>query len=163
MARATATCNTAGCLCGRPAGLAAAAGGAGSGNVRPLARSVVDALRAAHAQGIVHRDLKPSNILVDAEGRARVMDFGIAARLDAEPGDGADALAGCIVGTPGYLSPEAAVAAAPSVPPGPADPLVFQLLNEVGIVSQLSGNRAGRLLDHGHRASRRQRRSMGDP
>ena len=79
-----------------------------------LMLGVVDALRAAHAQGIVHRDLKPSNILIDAEGRARVMDFGIAARLDAEPGDGADALAGCIVGTPGYLSPEAAVAAAPS-------------------------------------------------
>ncbi len=41
------------------------------------------------------------------------------------------------------------MAAAPSVPPGPADPLVFQLLNEVGIVSQLSGNRAGRLLAPG--------------
>jgi len=75
---------------------------------------VVDALRAAHAQGIVHRDLKPSNILVDTAGRARVMDFGIAARLDASAGDGADALAGCIVGTPGYLSPEAAAAGAPA-------------------------------------------------
>ncbi len=76
---------------------------------------VVDALRAAHAQGIVHRDLKPSNILVDAGGRARVMDFGIAARLDAGTAPGVpDALAGCIVGTPGYLSPEAAAAAAPS-------------------------------------------------
>jgi eukaryotic-like serine/threonine-protein kinase len=79
-----------------------------------LMLGVVDALRAAHAQGIVHRDLKPSNILVDAEGRARVMDFGIAARLDPEAADGGDALAGCIVGTPGYLSPEAAAAAAPS-------------------------------------------------
>ena len=79
-----------------------------------LMLGVVDALRAAHAQGIVHRDLKPSNILVDAEGRARVMDFGIAARLDADAPDGGDPLAGCIVGTPGYLSPEAAVAAPPS-------------------------------------------------
>lgn len=77
-----------------------------------LMLGVVDALRAAHAQGIVHRDLKPSNILVDADGRARVMDFGIAGRLAADAGG--DPLAGCIVGTPGYLSPEAAAAAPPS-------------------------------------------------
>ncbi len=79
-----------------------------------LMLGVVDALRAAHAQGIVHRDLKPSNILLDAEGRARVMDFGIAARLDAVAAGVVDALAGCIVGTPGYLSPEAAAGGAPS-------------------------------------------------
>ncbi len=68
---------------------------------------VLDALRAAHGMGIVHRDLKPSNILVDANGRARVMDFGIAARV-ADGGDGA------IVGTPGYMSPEAARGSAPA-------------------------------------------------
>ncbi len=62
---------------------------------------ILDALRLAHAQGIVHRDLKPSNILMDAQGRPRVMDFGIAARVT----DGAD---GRIVGTAGYMSPEAA-------------------------------------------------------
>ncbi len=62
---------------------------------------VLDALRAAHASGIVHRDLKPSNILLDADGRARVMDFGIAARI-------ADPHERRIYGTPGYMSPEAA-------------------------------------------------------
>jgi serine/threonine protein kinase len=68
---------------------------------------VLDALRAAHGMGLVHRDLKPSNILVDANGRARVMDFGIAARIT-DVGDGA------IVGTPGYMSPEAARGGAPA-------------------------------------------------
>jgi len=79
-----------------------------------LMLGVVDALRAAHAQGIVHRDLKPSNILIDADGRARVMDFGIAARLAGTGDNSADGLAGCIVGSPGYLSPEAAAGGAPS-------------------------------------------------
>ncbi len=62
---------------------------------------VLDALEAAHAAGVVHRDLKPSNILIDAAGRARVMDFGIAARLH-DPGN-----LDQVVGTPGYMSPEA--------------------------------------------------------
>lgn len=71
---------------------------------------VLDALAAAHAAGLVHRDLKPSNILVDAQGRARVMDFGIAARMQDGRDDGD---ARTIVGTPGYMSPEAAQGAAP--------------------------------------------------
>lgn len=70
---------------------------------------VLDALRLAHEQGIVHRDLKPSNILIDAQGRARVMDFGIAARI-------ADPHERRIYGTPGYMSPEAAR----GLPPTPA-------------------------------------------
>lgn len=74
-----------------------------------LLLGVLDALAAAHAQGIVHRDLKPSNILIGRDGRARVMDFGIAARVASAqtPGDGR------IVGTPGYMSPEAARGEAP--------------------------------------------------
>ncbi len=68
---------------------------------------VLDALAAAHAKGIVHRDLKPSNILLGQDRRARVMDFGIAARV-ALGGDGR------IVGTPGYMSPEAARGDPPS-------------------------------------------------
>ncbi|MGM9486197.1 protein kinase domain-containing protein [Ideonella sp. YS5] len=66
-----------------------------------LMREVLDALAFAHTRGVVHRDLKPTNILVGSDGRARVMDFGIAAKL-------AEAHDGRIVGTPGYISPEAA-------------------------------------------------------
>ncbi|WP_374562455.1 HDOD domain-containing protein [Ideonella sp.] len=72
-----------------------------------LMREVLDALAFAHARGVVHRDLKPSNILVGSDGRARVMDFGIAAKLS-------EAHDGRIVGTPGYISPEAAGGQAPS-------------------------------------------------
>lgn len=68
---------------------------------------VLDALACAHEAGIVHRDLKPGNILLDPQGRPRVTDFGIAARV-------ADAKAAQIVGTPGYISPEAARGEAPT-------------------------------------------------
>jgi serine/threonine protein kinase len=71
-----------------------------------LMRDVLDAIATAHAQGIVHRDLKPSNILLDEQGRPHVMDFGIAARVS-DAGDGR------IVGSPGYISPEAIGGAAP--------------------------------------------------
>ncbi|MEO6280553.1 protein kinase domain-containing protein [Roseateles sp.] len=73
-----------------------------------LLLGVLDGLTAAHAAGLVHRDLKPSNILIDARGRARVMDFGIAARVS--PATSAPTR---IVGTPGYISPEAAAGAPP--------------------------------------------------
>ncbi len=74
-----------------------------------LMLGVLEALEAAHQQGVVHRDLKPSNILLGHDGRPRVMDFGIAARIVAgQPG-----ALGRVLGTPGYLSPEAARGAAP--------------------------------------------------
>jgi serine/threonine protein kinase len=70
-----------------------------------LIADVLEALVVAHAAGVVHRDLKPSNLVVDKSGRARVMDFGIAARIQ----ETADADTGPhYVGTPGYISPEAA-------------------------------------------------------
>ena len=77
-----------------------------------LVTDMLDALVVAHAAGVVHRDLKPSNVLVDESGRARVMDFGIAARVQEEGKGGSGAPD---VGTPGYMSPEAA-RGAPATP-----------------------------------------------
>src|SRR5262249_32535109 len=63
---------------------------------------VADALHHAHQQGIIHRDIKPSNLMLAAEGRLSVTDFGLARVLD-QPGV---TLTGEFVGTPAYMSPE---------------------------------------------------------
>ena len=76
-----------------------------------LMMDILDAVAVAHAAGVVHRDLKPSNVLVDAAGRARVMDFGIAARIQDRNSKEPVVASG---GTVGYLSPEAANGEAPS-------------------------------------------------
>jgi serine/threonine-protein kinase len=64
------------------------------------------ALKAAEAQGIVHRDIKPENILVSADGRFKLMDFGIARR-----GESKLTQAGMVFGTPSYTAPELLVGA----------------------------------------------------
>jgi serine/threonine protein kinase len=96
-----------------------------------LMLGVLDGLHAAHQAGIVHRDLKPSNILLDAQGRPRVMDFGIAARLAQTD---AAAAPQRIVGTPGYISPEAARGEA-------ATPAMDVFAAAVVLVEMLSGQR----------------------
>ena len=69
-----------------------------------LARQVGEGLAEAHRLGIIHRDLKPQNIMIDREGNARIMDFGIARFTEADGLTGS----GVMVGTPEYMSPEQA-------------------------------------------------------
>jgi TolB-like protein/Flp pilus assembly protein TadD/predicted Ser/Thr protein kinase len=72
------------------------------GSALSIAKQVCEGLAEAHRLGIVHRDLKPGNIMIDREGHARIMDFGIARSLEAR---GVTA-AGAMIGTPEYMSPE---------------------------------------------------------
>jgi len=81
------------------------------GKAVSVGRQVAEGLAEAHKLGVVHRDLKPGNIMIDREGNARVMDFGIARTLSAA-GTTAE---GVIIGTPEYMSPE-------QVEGKPADP-----------------------------------------
>ncbi len=67
-----------------------------------IGKQVCEGLAEAHRLGVVHRDLKPQNIMIDKEGNARIMDFGIARSIKAKGITGA----GIMIGTPEYMSPE---------------------------------------------------------
>jgi eukaryotic-like serine/threonine-protein kinase len=72
-----------------------------------MVAAVCEAVHHAHQKGVIHLDLKPANILVDADGRPRVLDFGIALAIDQDGADaGAGALGTRVAGTPAYMSPE---------------------------------------------------------
>lgn len=74
-----------------------------------IAWQMADALHYAHSQNIIHRDVKPANILLTADGRAMLTDFGVALALD----DPALTRTGFIVGTPAYIAPEQAAGQRP--------------------------------------------------
>src|SRR5262249_18060771 len=79
-----------------------------------LVRDVAEAVQYAHERGVIHRDLKPANVLLDAHGRPRVTDFGLAKKLQADSGLTAS---GQIMGTPSYMPPEQAQGRADIGPP----------------------------------------------
>jgi len=74
--------------------------------VARVIRAVADALDHSHRMGVVHRDIKPGNVLIDDQGRPRLIDFGLARRSDFESDLTRE---GAIVGTPAYMSPEQAL------------------------------------------------------
>ena len=81
-------------------------------DARETALAMATALAAAHRLGIVHRDLKPANIMLTEQGHVKVMDFGLARRVDSAAVDGAVTTVGAMtapgvrLGTPAYMSPE---------------------------------------------------------
>lgn len=99
---------------GRTLAAAIPAGGFPLEELLAIAFPLADALASAHAKGVVHRDLKPANVMLDGEGRVKVLDFGLA-KLAETVDSSSETLtsdgvtrAGHLLGTVAYMSPEQA-------------------------------------------------------
>ena len=78
-----------------------------------IGKQIAEALEAAHGKGIIHRDLKPANVLITPDGRTKVLDFGIAKTVETGPQTAETqatnlTVAGALIGTAAYMSPEQA-------------------------------------------------------
>jgi len=86
-----------------------------------LISQVCDAVEHAHQRGIIHRDLKPGNILVDQNGRPKILDFGVARVTDSDVQTTRQTDLGQLIGTLAYMSPEQVL----------ADPLALDIRSDV--------------------------------
>src|SRR5262245_3326428 len=93
---------------GTPLSESISPGGMPPETVLRLGAQIADALAHAHEHGVIHRDLKGSNVVISRQGRAKVLDFGLARRSGTEPIEDDRTLTetGMIAGTPQYLAPE---------------------------------------------------------
>src|SRR5262249_12132469 len=84
-----------------------------SAEAAQLIETLARAMHTAHQQQVIHRDLKPANILLTADGRPKIPDFGLAKKLD----EGGRTHTGEVMGTPSYMAPEQARGRASEVGP----------------------------------------------